>query len=102
MARSRVMIGNMSVCPTTSRMADSATFLMVFSWSRISNRKCSADLIVQRITRSRSMMLRSEVSIRLSSGMLRFCPPRSSANPIDMDRCWFTLTMVRVSMGLGR
>ena len=101
-----VMIGNISVWPTTSRIALSATFLIVSSGSSIWNRKSSADLMFHWITISRSTMLRSAVSIRLSSGMSvvrLFEPERDtiSVKPTFIRRISFTLTSCTVSIGKG-
>ena len=97
LARASVRIGSMSLWPTISRMALSATSFTVISGSWMLNRNFGASLMRQNTMKSTSTMFSSAVSIRLSSGTSRtaLAVSRFSAVP----RMPTSMRLMRVTFG---
>ena len=96
-ARASVRRGSISLLPTISRMALSATSFTVISGSSMLNRYLGASLIRQNTTKSTSTIFSSPLSIRLSSGMSRTGAAVSqfSAEP----RMPSSIRLTRVTLG---
>ena len=98
----------MLVRPTTSRMALSATALMVPSGFWTLNRKFAAPMssdepgaagfTIQNTAKSTSTMFSSPVSIKLSSATSRMEAPRRGSSPVRMP---MSMRLTRVTCGVS-